>query len=277
MPIITFWGNNEKTIGQTVSASVAAAIMAMEHNYKVLLISADYNDNSIENCFGAQESNRDIIKTLIRKPQINLDSGINGLLKLADSNRVTPEVIHDYTKIVFKNRLEILYSPMNIEEGTKAELMDKLKNIIQNAAKYYDYVFVDLKKGLKFQGQLEILKISDVIVFCVDQGIKTIQKILEADDVSIFLNKAIWNICRYDKKSKYNPKNLIRTILRKQAVYTTPYNTLLLESTQEGNIAELLIRFKTLRDDDDNLLFVSSIKEMNDGIMLKYQETRTKM
>ena len=52
MPIITFWSNNEKAIGQTVSASLAATIMAMEHNYKVLLISADYNDTVMEDCFG---------------------------------------------------------------------------------------------------------------------------------------------------------------------------------------------------------------------------------
>ena len=38
MPVITFWSNNEKTIGQTVSASIAATVMAIEHNYKILEI-----------------------------------------------------------------------------------------------------------------------------------------------------------------------------------------------------------------------------------------------
>ena len=47
MSIVTFWSNSEKTIGQTVAASVTATTMAMEHNYKVLLISADINYNSI--------------------------------------------------------------------------------------------------------------------------------------------------------------------------------------------------------------------------------------
>ena len=37
MPIITFWSNNEKAIGQTVAAASAATVMAMEHNYKVFL------------------------------------------------------------------------------------------------------------------------------------------------------------------------------------------------------------------------------------------------
>ena len=44
MPIITFWSNNEKAIGQTVSTAVTATVAAIEHNYKVLLISVDFNN-----------------------------------------------------------------------------------------------------------------------------------------------------------------------------------------------------------------------------------------
>lgn len=235
MPIITFWSNTDKTIGQTVSTALAATVMAIEHNYKVLLISADTNDNMLESCFGAQESNDDIIKTLVKKPQINLGSGINGLLKLADSNRVTPELIHDYTKIVFKNRLEILYSPNGVQKAENNEIMGKIKNIILNATRYYDYIFVDLEKGFKSNAQLEILEMSDVIVQNVDQNIKTIQSALETKDIQNMMHKIIWNICKHDMKSKYNSKNILRTFLKKQAVYEIPYNTLVYDVTQEGS------------------------------------------
>ena len=277
MPVITFWSNNEKTIGQTMSAVVSSTIMAMEHNYKILLISADFNNTTIENCLGAQESNREIVKSLVRRPQINLDTGINGLLKLADSNRVTPEIIHDYTKIIFKNRLEVLYSPMNILDDKIISLMENFKNIILNASRYYDYVFVDLRKGMKYPPQLEILNMSDVIVVNIDQGMRTIQKFYEMEEAKSFINKTIWNICRYDKKSKYNTKNLTRNVLKRKIICETHYNTLLLDASQEGNISELLIRLKTLKGEDENSLFISKIHEMNEGIMLKYQETRKRM
>ena len=280
MPIITFWSNSDKAIGQTVSASIAATVMAMEHNYKVLLISADINNDSMEYCFGAQESNRDIVKSLIKTPQINLNSGINGLMKLADSNRVTPEIVHDYTKIIFKNRLEVLYSPMNvIDEKEKTALMDNFKSIIMNAARFYDQVIVDLKKGMKYNQELEILEMSDVIVENIEQGIKTIKNFLTINETKTLLNqnKIIWNICKCDKNSKYNSKNLTRNILRKQKIYETNYNTLVLEATQEGNLAELLIRFRTLKTEDENSLFASKAKELVEGILLKYQETRMKI
>jgi CO dehydrogenase nickel-insertion accessory protein CooC1 len=275
MPIITFWSSNEKTNGQTVSAAVAATTMAMEHNYKVLLVSADFNNLSMEECFGAQETNRDIVKSLIKTPQMNLDSGINGLIKLANSNRVTPEIIHDYTKIIYKNRFEILYSPNNIiDKQEMTRILEDFKNIILHASRYYDYVLVDLKKGFEFEAQKEILNSSDVVVLNVNQNIKAINETLNQDITKAISRKILWNICRYDKKSKYNTKNLTRQILKKQFVCETNYNTYILEASQDGTLAEMILRFRTLKEDDENMQFYTKEKELVQAMLLKYQETR---
>lgn len=275
MPIVTFWSNKEKSIGQTVAASVAATVAAIEHNYKVLLISADCNDETMEECFGAQESNKDIVKGIIQKPQINLDSGIQGLLKLADSNRISPEIIHDYTKIIFKNRLEVLLSPIILEK--KDVFMEKIKKIILNASRYYDYVFVDLEKGIKNIYQEEILNISDVVVLNVDQKIKTIEDALNTKEVKQIYNKIVWNICRADNKSKYNSKNITRKILKKEKICETDYNTLVSEATQEGNIPELMLRFRTIKENDCNYIFISKVKLLIEQIIFKYREMRSGM
>ena len=275
MPIITFWSSNEKTNGQTVSAAVAATTMAMEHNYKVLLVSADFNNSSMEDCFGAQETNRDIVKSLIKIPQMNLDSGINGLIKLANSNRVTPEIIHDYTKIIYKNRFEILYSPNHImDKQEKSRILEDFKNIILHAARYYDYVLVDLKKGSEFEAQKEILNSSDVVVLNVNQNLKEISETINQDIVKAINRKILWNICRYDKKSKYNTKNLTRQILKRQFVCETDYNTYILEASQDGTLAEMILRFRTLKEDDENMQFYTREKELVQTMLLKYQETR---
>lgn len=278
MPIITFWSNKEKAIGQTVSTALAATMMAIDHNYKVLLISLDLNNDMLENCFGEQESNSEIVKALVQKNQINLDSGIKGLLKLADSNRITPELVHDYTKIIFKNRLEVLYPPIDIEEDAKEqEIIEKLKNIIRNASRYYDHVFVDLKKGIKYSEQLDVLNFSDVIVLNVDQNIQTMDKFLKSKEYEKIKHKLIWNICKYDKQSKYNCKNLSRTILKKQVVCQTNYNTLVLDSTQDGSLAELLLRFRTLKSDEENLDIIVQTRKISEAILLKYQQLRSGM
>ena len=277
MPITTFWSNNKETIGQTVSAASMATEMAIEHNYRVLLISADFNNTTMLDCFGAQESNKEILKGLIRKPQINLDSGINGLLKMASSNRVTPEIIHDYTKIVYENRLEVLYSPTDINENDKKATMERMKNIIMNAARYYDQVIVDLRKGLETSEQLEILALSDVIVFNINQRMDRITEALQIKEMNGLYDRVVWNICKYDKNSKCNTKNLLRTVLKRQTICEIPYNTLIYDACGDGKIAEMLLNFRTLRDEDENLTFINKIKELQEAVLLKYQERRSRL
>ena len=277
MPITTFWSNNKETIGQTVSAASMATEMAIEHNYRVLLISADFNNTTMLDCFGAQESNKEILKGLIRKPQINLDSGINGLLKMASSNRVTPEIIHDYTKIVYENRLEVLYSPTDINENDKKATMERMKNIIMNAARYYDQVIVDLRKGLETSEQLEILALSDVIVFNINQRMDRITEALQIKEMNGLYDRVVWNICKYDKNSKCNTKNSLRTVLKRQTICETLYNTLIYDACGDGKIAEMLLNFRTLRDEDENLTFINRIKELQEAVLLKYQERRSRL
>lgn len=277
MPIVTFWSNSEKSIGQTVSAALTATVTAIEHNYKVLLISADFNDKIVESSFGAQESNDNIVKGLIKKEQVNLGSGIQGLLKLADSNRVTPEMIHDYTKIVFKNRLEILYSPFVEEDTDRQEIMKQINNIIVNASRYYDYVFVDLKKGIEYNEQEEILNMSDVIVFNIDQRIDTIESALSSEKVQELYNKIIWNMCKTDKNTKYNFKNITRRFFKNEKVHEIDYNTLVFEASQEGKIAELMLRLKTIKEDDSNYELMLKIKKLIEEIILTYRQSRSRM
>lgn len=278
MPIVTFWSNNEKTIGQTVAAASAATVMAMEHKYKVILISVDFMNDTMEGCFGAQQSNKELIKDFVSGPQISLDTGINGLLKIAQSNRVTPEIIKDYTKIIYKNRLEVLYSSTNIDMSIEEQL-EYFKTIILNASKYYDQVFVDLKKGMKYTQVLDILDMSDAIVLNTEQGIKTLEKFFKMAETQKYIKarKVIWNICKYDKDSKYNVKNLVRTVWKKQTIYNVPYNTLLFEATTEGNLTEFLLRVRTLRNEDENSELLSEVKKLTEGILEKYQELRMKM
>ena len=278
MSIVTFWSNSEKTIGQTVAASVTATTMAMEHNYKILLISADIDNNSIEACFGAQQSNKKILKNIISTPQINLETGVRGLMKIARSNRVTPELIKDYTKIVYKNRLEVLYSSTNSDLSVN-EQMECYKTIILNASKYYDYVFVDLRKGTRYENLEEILDISNVIVLNTEQGTNTIVNCFRMKEMQKYIKdyKIIWNICRYDSKSKYNIKNLNRSFWKKQPIYSISYNTLLFEAVSEGNLPELLLRIRTVKSDEESMKILKEGKKLVEGIQVRQQELQMRM
>ena len=51
MSVITFINRDRKENGQTFSVAAIATCMAIEHNYKILLISTDFDDRSMEECF----------------------------------------------------------------------------------------------------------------------------------------------------------------------------------------------------------------------------------
>ena len=161
MPIITFWSNSKKQTGQTMSLAAIATSMAIEHNYKILIISTAYDDDTLELCFGSI-NNKKLVNKLIKNPTIEVDSGIGGLYKIAYSGRMTPELIQNYTHVIYKNRLEVLYgykedkTRPSEEEYLKGK--EKYKEIISNASKFYDMVFVDLDKGLEDEMVNEILR-----------------------------------------------------------------------------------------------------------------------
>ena len=44
MPIISFVNRDIRETGQSLSVAAVAAVMAIEHNYRVIEISTDFND-----------------------------------------------------------------------------------------------------------------------------------------------------------------------------------------------------------------------------------------
>lgn len=279
MPVVSFWSNSNKTIGQTVSAATVATNLAYDHNYKVLMMSADFKDATLENCFGAQQANKAILKTVLSGSQkVNFGTGIDGLLTMAKVNRVNPDLIKDYTKIIFSNRLEILYSSYNEEIPFETQL-EYYKTIILSASKYYDYVIVDLKKGTWTSKIFDILEMSHVIVLNTEQGVDTLNDFLAIEGMQDMVKKrkVLWNICRYDKKSKYNTKNLTRAAWKRETVYSTPYNTLLYEASHESTLPDLIIKLKTARAEDENTEVVKEATKLGEGIIQRYKELQMRM
>ena len=65
------------------------------------------------------------------------EGGILGLAKLAKSNKVAPEIVTNYTRVVFKDRLEILIGP----EKEREDIYEIYPDILTVANQYYDRIF----------------------------------------------------------------------------------------------------------------------------------------
>ena len=91
MAIITLWNDNTGKVGQTYSAIALASYMAIEHNYKILLMSTRYNDQVTMQAFGMNDRAKTVGMLTNNKQSMDLESGIEGMAKLVTSNRLSPE------------------------------------------------------------------------------------------------------------------------------------------------------------------------------------------
>lgn len=281
MSIITFWSNTKKQTSQTMSLAAIATSMAIEHNYKILIISTIYNDDTLELCFGGLNDNKKLLKKLMQNTSVAVDNGIEGLSKMANSGRMTPDIIQNYTRVVYKNRLEVLYGYKEaIDRPTEEEylkLRDKYKEIIQNASKFYDMVFVDAGKGLEDDFVKQILKISDLVVINTEQKIGMINEINELIHSNLRNDNFIINIGRFDSYSKYSVKNISRFLGIKRNISVIPYNTLYFEAASEESVADLFLKIRNVSEGDRNKAFVTETKNAAEKIVYKLQELQMKM
>ena len=147
MAIVTFWSECKKEIGQTSTAIAVATQMAIEHNYKILLLST-YDTNDMDKAYWNEDKLNKGLKGIFgNTKKVNIDSGIQGLTKVALSNKLTPNIITNYSKIVFKNRLEVLDGYTGKETDYET-IFGVYPEVILNASMYYDIVLVDLNREI---------------------------------------------------------------------------------------------------------------------------------
>ncbi|MDR0979306.1 MAG: hypothetical protein LBL91_05250 [Lachnospiraceae bacterium] len=274
MAIVTFWSNNKKQTYQTASMAAIATSLVVNHNFKTLLLSTEPKDTSLVDAF-IDTSRDDFIKGIMGN-KIDMAAGLDGLVKLYTTNKLNPESITDYARIILKgNRLEILPAPE--EEPEQPEIaLAAYKDVLLTAEKFYNIVFVDLSKGLDNDMSKQILEMSDLVVLTITQGIREINSFIEARESNPVLmsDKIILSIGRYDNYSKYTVKNVARALGNKILPYTIPYNTLFFEAFNEGKLLDFFIKFANSTLPNSNTSFMTDVKTTKDALMQKLADVR---
>ncbi len=282
MAVITFCSNETKPTGQTTSLATIATHMSIEHNYKILLVSTAFDDLSLENCFWEYEKIRQnaVIDTGDKNKSVGLASGIEGLITVLNSNRISSEIIKDYSRTILKERLDILMSPITKSFNEYTNIAEYYTTILQNANKYYDIVFVDLNRQMPSKDKVAILQMSDVVVLNLSQKLKAINDFIKLKEKDEFYKRknVMLTISRYDKFSKYNNKNITRYLKERKLISAVPYNTLLFEACSEGTIIDFIVKMRSVSDEtDNNFIFLKEVKEASNDIIFKLQELQMKI
>ena len=51
MSIVTFWSDGKEQTGKTLSIAAVSTYMAIEHNYRILVVSTGFKDDTLDRCF----------------------------------------------------------------------------------------------------------------------------------------------------------------------------------------------------------------------------------
>ena len=101
MSIVTFWSNGREETGKTMAAVAIATHMAIEHNVKILLISTTNKNETIQNCFWEKQKKKSTFGLFgLSTSDIEMQTGMDGLIKMARSNKISPDTIKNYTKVI---------------------------------------------------------------------------------------------------------------------------------------------------------------------------------
>ena len=287
MPIVTFWNDDREQSGKTLTSVAVATRMAIERNYKILLVSTSFQDPTMKNCFWGNETSRNLKLFGGKLNNIAVENGIEGLVKLITANKLTPDVITDYTKVIFKGRLEVLNGFNGIkdaDEMTNIKTYEKIAegyvDLIRTANQYYDMVLVDLDKTI-FSGIREkILEISNLNVMVFSQKKESLDRYIKYKEnaSSGELNKLVPVIGKYMDQSKYNLKNIMKYIGERKEINVIPFNMLYFEAAEEAMVTDLLLRLKNVKDtSDENYIFMQDVLKLIDKIIKRLQELQMKM
>jgi len=287
MSIITFWNDSREQSGKTLTSVAVATSMAIERNSKILLISTSPADPTLKNCFWGIDESKNKKLFNIKNGGLGVESGIEGLYKLITSKKLTPTTITDYTKVIFKGRLEVLAGFSGLKNKSIEANIEDSRNIektyaelIRIANQYYDMVIVDLDKMLKTETKEEILKISDVNVYVLSQKLESINRFseLKNNNQELMKNRCIPVIGKYINKYKYNSKNIARFLQERKEFDVIPFNLLYMEATEESNVADLLLKLRNVKDKtDENYIFMQSILNLTNNIIKRLQDMQMKM
>lgn len=275
MSVITFWNNSKNGhIGQTSSLVATATLMAIEHNYKILLISTQLGDMDLDKAYGVSENNT--MKFLGLK-EAKFNSGIEGVMKLANSGKLTPGMIGNFTKIVLKGRLEVIAGKKETEDEENEKFdFNGYPDIIKIADNYYDMVFVDLDRGLDSDLTRRILEASNLIICNMEQKLEEVEKIanLQKEEEIINGKNILYLLNRYERNSKYNAKNIMRSSKMKKDMYTIPYDLMYSDSLQDGVVDGWILNPKIRKAtlNDEHGFFITQVNKLCEGIIYKLQE-----
>ncbi|BCN30241.1 hypothetical protein [Anaeromicropila herbilytica] len=261
-----FFSNVSGKNGVTSNIACISIMCAMEYQLRSMIIENHSNLNSIENAFVRYHEHYLVNEDYYYFNHI----GIEAVIKKLHSEKEDDNMIESASK-KFLNHY-IYYLPqshtMN-KEVLEFQLNEVISRLLEKAEQCSDITFVDMEGKVNLTSRA-ILEEADLVVVNLSQDIRIIRHFFE--HYQALIPKAIFLISKYDSRSKYNVKNIMRKYhISKENIAVIPYNVEYKDAISEGKVIEFIARNYNCKEEDDNYTFIREVRHATD---ILYQKSR---
>jgi MinD-like ATPase involved in chromosome partitioning or flagellar assembly len=263
MPRVVFWSPAKSTTGNTHTAIAVSTLMGIAHKTSCLMMQGNYNSKKIESSFTPYDD----LKS--SKVFDNSSIGINALIRLVTSNKLTSDAIQNYAKPVLKDRLDILYGMNSKDIEGYSDLVNNLPYITRKAAEIYDIVFIDLPKGSDEKFILDTLADAEIVVCVVNQDCVKLDDFFDiVENMEVLKNKnKIFVVGDYENKARFNTANIKLKTTVKDRLYTVPHNYLFADACNSGSVIDFFYKNINANKNDYNGHFIQQTLEIVEKII----------
>ncbi len=270
MAKIVFWSPEEGASGCTHTAIAVSSLLGITHNVSSLLIDANSNSKKIASSFTLYD---DLVNT---NGFNDTNLGMNAIMRLIKSNKLSPDIIQNYSKPVLKGKMDVLYSAIANTTTEARENLLSMPLIAKNADDVYDLVFIDLPKDTTDDGVIRVLSQADIVVCVVPQEVEKLSRVLKKmrDIDEIKDKKVIYVLGNYEQDSKFSISYVKMNYKLPEPLYVLPHNYLFTDACNDGNVFDFFYRNINANAKDYNGRFILRTTEIVEEIIktLKIKE-----
>jgi cellulose biosynthesis protein BcsQ len=240
-------------------ALIAAYTALANKRNKCLILHNQLEHNTIERYLGVNTDNEE-----------NIEKGLDPILRLTKTGQLEAEAICDYADSVLDdNNLDVLVGTNQSKESIYKDIDLILKDTVDVANLYYDYVFIDAHAGYDNHLTNTLIKSADIIFVSINQNSYILDMM---DKIKDFIpsEKAIYLCGMYDIDSKTSIAQIQRTHKIKQdSIEGIPIYTSIKDAANKSNILEFIHSNLGVNKDDECFDLIVRLKKILDLINLR--------
>lgn len=266
MSRVVFWDN-----GQGISSVVAASVsvmMGLHHDLNLLLVNESKFGEGVEGGFPVDGSLRS-------DGYLPPEQGMDALMRMAVSERLSVGNFKDYTRPIFRRKLDLVSGTLITTPIRLTDAMCKAKSEVLGVAQdSYDLVLTQASGSAYMNQYCDEQYMSpshqEIVVVVLDQGRGGLEDFFGNVEYDTYLSRRNW-ICvlaNYDYKSRWSTQNVKRRYQCRVPIFGIPYLTELHDAWNDRELLRFFGRYRMLsRKGGKREMLIESYRQLSQGLL----------